>query len=102
MKPISAPRIARISRSLQLEQIVPAVEARSARPRLAGRLNEAQNRQRGHRLAASGLADEAQRFAAAQLEADMIDRANDPVEPEGGGQAPGRAGGVLSVICRRV
>ena len=44
---------------------------------LAGRLNEAQNRQRRHRLAAARLADDAQRFAAPEIEADVIDRLND-------------------------
>ena len=59
----------------QFEQVAPAIEADGAAQNLSRRLDQSENRQRRHRLAAAGFADDAQGFAAAQLQADVIDRA---------------------------
>ena len=88
MKPISAPRIAPHVPLAELEQIAAPVEADRAAVNLAGRLHEPENRQRRHRFAAARFADDAQRFAAPQLEADVIDRPHDA------------AAGILKVVVR--
>ena len=51
----------------------------AARFDASGRANEAEERERGDRLAAARFADEADRFAGADLEADAVDRPRDTV-----------------------
>ena len=69
---MSAPRTWRMSRSLQLEQVA-SVETNAARADAARRLDEAHDRQRRHRLAAAGLADQAERLPGEDFEADIVD-----------------------------
>src|SRR5688572_20365960 len=60
----------------QLEEIAAAVEADRAPIGFPRRLNQPQDRQRRHRLAAAGFADDSKRLAPAQLQADAIDCPN--------------------------
>ena len=55
-------------------QEIDPVEQRFARLDSAGRLDQAQQRQRDRRFARAGLADQAEAFAASQIEADAVDR----------------------------
>src|SRR4029453_13097622 len=48
----------------------------------AGLRNQPENRQRGHALAAAGLADDRQRLAGAHLEGDIVHRPPDPIVRE--------------------
>jgi hypothetical protein len=57
----------------QFEEIAAPIETDWAAVDLPRRLHEPQNRQRGHRLAATRLTDDAQRLSTTQLEADVID-----------------------------
>ncbi len=89
-------------RRLQLQEI-DAFEADLAAGDAAGRLrDQAHDRERGHALAAAGLADDAERAARRQREADAVDRAKlAAIDREVRAQVPhfeqrarlGRAGG---------
>ena len=54
-----------------------ALEQDAAADDPAGRIDEAEDREAGDRLARAGLADEPQHLAAADLEADAVDRLDD-------------------------
>ena len=85
----------------ELEQIGAPVEADGTAVNLAGRLHESKNRQRRHRLAAARLADDAESFAAAQLEADVIDRSHDAAgNLEGSRQVLNAQEGLFRTHCR--
>ena len=60
----------------QLEEIAAAVEADRAPIGFPRRLNQPQDRQRRHRLAAARFANDSKRLAPAQLQADVIDGPN--------------------------
>ena len=69
---ISAPRTLCIARSSSDSRSRPLNRSAAGNP--PGVLHEAQNRQRRHRLAASGLAHQAQRLTRIDVKADVDDR----------------------------
>ena len=71
--------MSRISFSPSVDEILSVEQDLAARLDAARRADQAQDRQRGHRLAAARLADEPDRLARADLEADAVDRAGDAV-----------------------
>ena len=78
---IALPRRRRISRALFLVRSV-AVQADLAADDARGRRQQTDDREAGRGLAASGLADEAQRLALAQSKAHVLDRLDDPAAAE--------------------
>ena len=74
-----APRISRIELLVERDEVLAVEMDLAAGLDAAGRANEAEQRERGDRLAAARLADEPDRLAGADLEADAVDRAGDTV-----------------------
>ena len=72
-KPMPAPRTCRISSSGRGQQIA-ALEQDAPAGDPPGRLHQADDRERGDRLAAAGFADQPQRLAAADLEGHVVHR----------------------------
>ena len=86
MSAISAPRTCCISRSASGSRSRPLNRSRPVGDP-ARRLHQPHDRQRRHRLAAAGLADQAQRFARRDVEADVDDRRHEPAaDVEAGGE----------------
>ena len=63
--------------------------------------HQAQQRQRGHRLAAAGLADDRQGFRAAHRERDVVDRLDDPEPGEQVGPQSLDLDTVLGIVAGR-
>ena len=74
---ISLPRMSRISASSSCTRSLPSIliEPADDASRRVG--HQAQDRQRGHRLAAAGLADDRQCLAPPHRERDVVDRLDD-------------------------
>ena len=71
-KPMRRPRTRRMSLVVEVQQVA-ALELDAAAGDASGRHDEPDDRQRGHRLAAAGFADEPERFAAADRERHVVD-----------------------------
>ena len=74
---MAARRRRRISFVRDREEVDP-VELRLARLDAAGRLDQAQQRQRDRRFARAGFANQSKAFAVTQVEADTVDGAHCP------------------------
>ena len=72
------PRIARISASSRPSRSVPSSVNGAADDPARRIRHQPHDRQRGHALAAAGLADDGQRLAAANAERDVVDRLEQP------------------------
>ena len=75
---MSLPRISRSARALIVSRSSPLKSASPARDRVPLRV-QAHDRQAGDALAAAGLADDAERLALLDREADAVDRLDDAV-----------------------
>ena len=64
---------------VELEDVDPVEDDRAGDDPARRVRDEPGDRERGHALAAAGLADEAERLAVLHVEADVVDRLHDPV-----------------------
>ena len=76
---MSLPRTWRISSSLSAEQVATLEQDLAGRDLGRRHVEQAHDRQRRHALPAAGLADDPERLAGHDREADAVDRPDDPV-----------------------
>ena len=79
MNPISLPRSLRMPSVLSFRTSIPSNRISPATILPGGSGDEPGDRQRGHALAAAGLADQPERLAVADVEADVVDGLDDAV-----------------------